>query len=220
MIVTYSNECDVFQSSEHNLVYIPILKNAHTWAEKFISKNFDMNFSLRKTNKNYESLLKDKITIVILRDPWLRWLSGITQYFIHSESVNFLDDSVFQKTIKDVICFDEHTTLQLPNLIGVDKNNAVFFKCDRNLESNMNLFSKFWFNKEAVSVGTHQVMNENPDKVKIYNKIKEIVKNDNELHERIQHYYAMDYGLISDVSHRFFDNKTIAYYNTLKAKYD
>lgn len=220
MIVSYAHECAGLQSSEHNLVYFPILKNAHTWAEKFFSTNFNMNTEIRKTTENSSVVLKDKVVLVILRDPLLRWLTGATQYFIDSKSVKLLDDPTFQNTIKDVVRFDDHTSVQLLNLMGVDIDKAVFFNCNPQLEENINLFSKFWFGKDTVSVGSHQVMTDNPNKIVIYNKLKNIAKNDSNLLKQIQSFYAMDYKLISTVSDRFFDKNTMEYYNTLRKMYD
>lgn len=220
MIINYSHECVGLQSSEHNLIYFPILKNAHTWAEKFVSANFNMNIEVHKNTENYETVLKDKVVLVILRDPLLRWLSAVTQYFIESDTVQLLDNTVYQQSIKDIICFDDHSNIQVLNLLGINTDNCVFFRCDDQLEENMNLFSKFWFNKETVSVGKHQVMIDNPDKVVIFNKLKNIARNDVELLKRIREFYAMDYKLISSFGDRFIDKKVPVYYNMLKEKYD
>jgi len=220
VIITYPTDYSGFQSSENNLVYFPIPKNAHTWAEKFFAQNFSMDKVIQKTTENSEIVLKDTINIVILRDPLLRWLSGITQYLIDSPTIDLLDDKLFQTAITDALCFDDHTGLQIVNLLGIDTERAVFFNCDKNLEENMNTFSKFWFNKETVSVGSHQVMTENPEKVAIYNKIKTIARNDSELLKRIQHFYAPDYGLFNKVKSRFFDKNIPECYNRMKEIYD
>jgi len=217
MIITYPTQYGGFESDDHNLVYFPINKNAHTWAEKFFEKNFNMDKKIIKTTENSESILKDKISIVILRDPLLRWLSGITQYLIDSPTLELLDNSLFQQAIKDALCFDNHTGLQIVNLLGIDTDKTIFFNCDKHLEDNMYEFSRLWFGKISVSVGQHQVLTQNPDKVIIYNKIKEIVKNDSLLIKRIRDFYAPDYKIFSEV--KFFNQQNISFYKNLKEVY-
>lgn len=218
MIVTYPTRYGGLQSDDHNLVYFPINKNAHTWAEKFFKQNFSMDKEIIKTTENADTILQNKINIVILRDPLLRWLSGITQYLIDSTTIELLDNSIFQQALKDVVCFDNHTGLQIVQLLGIDTEHTVFFNCDKQLEENMYEFSRIWFEKESVSVGQHQVLAQNPNKVIIYNKIKNIVRNDSLLIKRIRDFYAPDYNLFSMV--RFFNKQSINYYKNMKEIYD
>lgn len=194
------------RAKEYDLIYIPLLKNAHTWGEKFFSHNFGCTETVFITKNNTE-LYKDSKIIVIIRDPVDRWISALAQYLSEFDNADsMLDNLLIKKLITDGVIFDNHARPQLYNLIGLPKKQTVFFWCDDHLEKHINLYSLKVFNKPAESVGEHNRNSQNPAKVILYSKIKDMVNTDQELYNKLKSYYSMDYNLIKQINHRTFYN--------------
>jgi len=84
--------------------------------------------------------------IVILRDPYSRWLTGIGEYFKlyfeEKEKVfEYLDNPLTLHLLANQVAFDDHTVSQLYFLQNVPLEKCVFFKQDHNL--NLKLFAYF-----------------------------------------------------------------------------
>jgi len=189
-------------SAEYNLIYVPILKNAHTWGEKFFSHNLSCNENVY-ISKDNAKLYKDKKFAVILRDPVDRWISALAQYLVEFDNnVELLDDPLIKKLITDGLVFDRHAVPQRYDLIGLDENRTVFFMCDDNLEKNVNLLSLAFFKKPTESVGELNRYTDNLNKQLLYTKIKNMVFQDPVLLEKIKQYYVMDYTIIAQAKNR------------------
>ena len=192
-----------FHSKEHNLVYVPILKNAHMWGLSFFSLNFGCSEPVVIQEKNFK-LFEDSIFLVILRDPIDRWISALTQYLIiaFEDPVKILDDLIIKKLITDGIIFDNHAKLQLDELIGIDEQKIVCFRCDENLEKNISNFSLINFNTPTASVGhlsNFNVSAYNDTTQFLYPKIKNMVYEDVEIMNKLKRFYAKDYLLIDNL---------------------
>jgi len=207
-------QCTIYgkYSAEYNLIYVPILKNAHTWGEKFFSHNLSCNEDVYISKDNAE-LYKDKKFAVILRDPVDRRISALAQYLVEFDNnVELLDDPLIKKLISDGLVFDRHAGSQRYDLIGLDETRTVFFMCDDNLEKNVNLFSLAFFKKPTESVGELNRYTDNLNKQLLYTKIKNMVFQDSVLLEKIKQYYVMDYTIISQAKNRIV-NRTIDKFN-------
>lgn len=204
-MIEYQYSLHGIHSSENNLIYIPILKNAHMWGEKFFSHNFDCNETIYITPVNVE-LYKDKKFVVILRDPIDRWIAAMSQYLVEFDNpVELLDNVLIKKLITDGINFDVHARPQRYDLIGLDEKRTVFFMCDEKLENNVNLFSSLAFKKPTEYVGEHNRNNQNPAKTILYPKIKNMVEQNTILHNRLKEFYSIDYTLIEEVKGRIIN---------------
>lgn len=202
-MIEYQYRLYGISSNEHNLIYIPLLKNAHSWGEKFFSHNFGCNEDVYIGPNNIE-LYKDKRFAVILRDPIDRWISAITQYLVDlNTNVEVLDDPFIYKLIKDGVMFDDHARPQRYDVIGLDDRRTAFFMCDDKLEFNLNIFSLALFNKRVKPVGEINRHYNNSAKKLLYPKIKNIVEQDKVLMDKLKTFYDMDYVLIEQLGHRF-----------------
>ena len=100
-------EC--MSSPNTDLMYINIPKNASSWT-KLNCKDWGWEFF------NYHSdNLYHKHSLIVLRDPVDRWLSGIAEYFfLYHKNLDFAHISrPFLDLIFDRVAFDDHTEKQI-----------------------------------------------------------------------------------------------------------
>jgi len=76
--------------------------------------------------------------IVVMRDPYDRWLSGMAEYFGEyfddSESVfEYLDNPLTKHLISQQVAFDDHTESQLFFLQNVPLHKCIFFRQEEGL---------------------------------------------------------------------------------------
>lgn len=201
-MIDFLSRLDGIYSNEYNLIYIPVLKNAHSWGKQFFSHNFNCNEKVYIGSENI-NLYKDKKFVVILRDPIERWISAVTQYLLNFDNpVEMLDNPVIFKLITDGIVLDVHAIPQRHDLIGLDDSKTIFFMCDENLERNVNLFSLAFYKKPTESVGNYNRHIDNEQKTFLYPKIKNMVLQDSTLLNKLKEFYLMDYALIAHVKSR------------------
>jgi hypothetical protein len=108
-----------------DLMYVYIPKNASSWTKPNL-KDWGWEFY------NYRLDNLDKHSLVILRDPVDRWLSGIAEYltlYYPNMQVPFNETT---ELIFDRITFDDHTEKQVYFIEGLDPGRITFFKCDEN----------------------------------------------------------------------------------------
>ena len=103
----------------------------------------------RPVTNEVEMLDVDSINkiIVILRDPYSRWLTGIGEYFkLYFEGkenvFEYLDNPLTLHLLANQVAFDDHTISQLYFLQNVPLEKCVFFKQDHSLNSK--LFAYFY----------------------------------------------------------------------------
>jgi hypothetical protein len=210
-MIEYQYRLHGIHSSENNLIYIPILKNAHMWGEKFFSHNFGCNETVYISADNIE-LYKDKKFIVILRDPIDRWISAMAQYLVEFDNPDdLLDNVLIKKLITDGINFDAHSRPQLYDLIGLDIKKTVVFMCNDELENNVSLFSSVVFKKPTESIGEHNRNSESILKKTLYPKIKNMVEQNISLQNKLKTFYSIDYTLIKQLQSRIIDSHTNKY---------
>jgi|688.fasta_scaffold574623_1 hypothetical protein len=139
---TYS-ECHWNENIQN--IYVPIPKNASTNIRAAI-KNSDFQ-SIVFLDKMQQ--LKPQSTVVVLRDPIDRWISGITTYLnlyvIKKNNVlNFLKEIKKDKNFLDLlfekITFDDHTEKQIYFLQPFDKSQCTFFYIDDKIEFRLTQF--------------------------------------------------------------------------------
>lgn len=133
-------------SPDRKFFIFKIPKNAST----FLVKNLT---ELNWEHANYGEFAHEK-TIVILRDPVERWVSGIVEYlFLYHENVlgnlanpfNYeyfplLGEKLGLSLIFEKIVFDDHTERQCCFLKNIDISNTIWFKFDNDLNRNLSTF--------------------------------------------------------------------------------
>lgn len=182
--------------------YINIPKNASSflretfkdtgWKHMHLGMNMDIDAS-----------------IVVLRDPIERWITGIAQHITTNilgenfGSTHYLenDNELVQRLIFDQVVFDDHTEQQSWFLEPFDLDRAVFFYCDRNLSKNMDAYFNNRFqltNRPYVNVSQDQFDNAN-----LVEHFKKLVYNNKDYQNQLRSYFVRDYDLIQSV--KFYD---------------
>lgn len=174
----------------NNIFYVPIPKNAssnlretlinHDW----LHDNFIDNIHLT----NYTS-------IVVLRNPIDRWVSGINQYFhLYHPNIKSLSSDLLS-VICNKIIMDDHTEKQTYFCNGLDISTSVFFEFNNNLSNNLNhyfagkiTFKPFSFINQLST---------------IEQQLKQCLTD--KLIKKIKTIYECDYDLISQT--RFYDTR-------------
>lgn len=183
-------------SKASKLLYINIPKNASTWAKDYFvfGYNWD-NFS----NFAKYNLLKNFHKIVILRDPYERWLSGISTYIMRD--VHYLQmTKEVMKLITTKIEFDEHTKPQTNFLNGIDTSDCTFFRVDHSLDKDIQNFMDY--KKQVKSDRFHMVKSLNRNELEHINFRTALInytKDNKEFMDRLEEYYKDDYNLMNRV---------------------
>lgn len=132
-------QCIVNNAQTRILVNIP--KNASVSITDLLVNNLDWHHS------NFHTMpgLETKKSLIFLRDPIDRWLSGICEYFYRNyEQLGYSSLADVAETISPAmvelifnrVAFDEHTEKQVYFLEGLDLNQATFFRVDECLVDN------------------------------------------------------------------------------------
>jgi len=198
-----------FTSSIYNYAYIPIPKNASVWATSYFKTVLkwreDYDEAIRQidnTNFKYWSSLKNHRKIVILQDPFKRWISGITEFATSVlPNINVDNEELVNFLIKH-LDFDDHTTPQVNFIHNLVTDDIDFFKLDENLESNLNNYLVERIPCEYVVIPNdlykHNTTDVSP-KYFLQNKIKSIINDDPSIKQRIINYYWGDYLLLDSI---------------------
>ena len=148
-------------------------------------------------------------TVVVLRDPIERWVTGIAQHITSNilgkdfGSTHYLenDNELVQRLIFDQVVFDDHTEQQSWFLEPFNLEKAVFFYCDSNLSKNLDTYFNNRFqltNKPHVNVSQDQFDNAN-----LVEHFKKLVYNNKDYQNQLRSYFVRDYNLIHSV--KFYD---------------
>lgn len=178
------------------LVYINIPKNATEWMKQTF-KGKGSNFYKTPIPEDYQF-------VVILRDPYKRWISGLSEFIkrystIPATNITFWTQLDTLKLLSESGATDEHTELQ-SRFIDDYKNRTTFFRCDNNLATNI----KHWSDENNLNltpsdspkhqtVGIHLKLSEQIEEsinknVAIRNKILKYLKDDIDLYNSVQYY--------------------------------
>lgn len=181
-----------------NLGYIPIPKNASSFMREWVAANFNWT-----TTYDYGIAPKDQY-IVILRDPFERWLAGVAQYMPKEHNyLNLTNDKILRFVCKHVE-FDEHTKLQVDFLRGLDTKNIIFFPFNKNLSILLKNYCKN--NKlldNYIDVPFINVSNHDTLKFKFKTALRDFLHKNPEYVDSIKKYYEADYKLLSTIKFAF-----------------
>jgi hypothetical protein len=193
---------EVFAASVNKTghMYLPILKNAHSWATKLLETN------LQFVNKKYFPREHAQFVkfIIILRDPIERWIAGAAEYLSNYDPTvcrEFVSNDNFMKLICDIGRLDLHTSRQLDVFFDIDIKQCVFFKCDSTLESTMHHFIKTVSKRDSVIPSNHYNMIEDGSESKriAYHALTERLQ-DKEYFDRVNKYVLPDVKLLEYIT--------------------
>jgi hypothetical protein len=199
-----------YVSSNYPIVYIPITKNAHTWATSYFSDILHWQMKHDECMRVYDSLawhinstIQYHKKIVILRNPIGRWMSGIVQYFYtHFDDDVEITDHIINYLFSK-IHFDEHTLPQINFLHNLELASIDFFDMDDNLEVKLNDYLKNQITNEYVPIPITLHKNKTSSKMiqdkKLYAIIRKNVTYNRNLRQKIHDFYKQDYELLESI---------------------
>ena len=173
-----------------DLMYINIPKNASTWI-KSVLENLNWEYY------NYHTDHLNKPSIVVLKDPIERWLSGISEYmYLYHSNIDItnLSESFFD-IIFDRISFDDHTEKQILFLENVDLNTCTFFHSNNTLKNKIGQF----LNQDFNNYPDKHVTKDDPARSKFRELFLHALNNNSKYKHQLESYYETDYNLINSV---------------------
>lgn len=202
-----------YVSKLYPVAYIPIMKNASTWAKLYFENmlKWEMNHDdcarlLDSTAYNLISTLKWHRKIVILRDPIERWITGILQYIVtyypnfDYKQVN--DDSLIEYLFTKIY-FDEHTLPQVNFLHNQNIDSIDFFNLDNNLSFNLQRYLSDKIPSEFIPIPDDLYKNStDTNKMQIDLDLRERLRTfvaNPYYKNKLVKFYRDDYELISNV---------------------
>jgi hypothetical protein len=198
-------------SDNYPLVYIPICKNASTWATNYFSNVLKWKMQGDDCIKIYNhnawqifSALKYHRKIIILRDPIDRWISGIVQYaYTYFPDEYEMNDTMIEYFFSKIY-FDHHTFPQVNFIHNLKIKTCDFFIMNEQLEYNINHYLQKNIPLEYQPIPSTLEKNETKNKSTLdnvlYNKLRQIILSDNNYKNKIQQFYKLDYELINGVT--------------------
>lgn len=177
-----------------NLVYVPILKNAHTSLNLFFKE-----YGFKKKYKNSTLIPDTKKCIIILRDPIERWKSGLLENLAYKSHITTnISDEILTRAVNYPFV-DPHTLGQTFFLKNLCFEQCVFFKLDTNLEINLNNYLSKYYGANHYKLEKIRDANFDPFKLKIKPYIENFLDNNPEYMTKLKNIYKLDYILIDDV---------------------
>jgi hypothetical protein len=187
--------------SPEGVFYLNIPKNASTYLSNILLSNGWQHHTLGDSSH----LVRQ--SIVVLREPVERWISGFATYCSswvlgpNYGSDHFVEDynDLTERLIFDNLVFDDHTTPQsrfvdqLPILM-----HTTYFELNRDTVSNISQYLNCNLN---VSVVDANVSEDHYDQKQISKFIRSRLTNRPDLIERINEQYANDFNLIDSVQY-------------------
>jgi hypothetical protein len=151
-------------NDEHKLFWVKIPKCAHTYMDRHLSKH--MLWRPADLNSDYDKITRDYRGIVILRNPFERWISGATTFvnrYSEYKKIQGIDFDDYQNDIRELkkyfgkktiikdifvdwminnMLFDFHGLPQSWYLYPTNLNNCTFFYMHDKLGSDLNKYFK------------------------------------------------------------------------------
>ena len=125
-------KCHTLPNSPWFWVNIP--KNASSFTQTLFAHELDW-----EPYNYFDMDTSDKTSIVVLRDPIERWISGIAEY-INLYHKNFDFNQVNNQMLAwifDRVAFDDHTDAQIYFIQGIDFQKTIWFKCGMDFENKL-----------------------------------------------------------------------------------
>jgi hypothetical protein len=195
-------QCMVATNPE--LLYVHIPKNASTWSKTQLSP-----LGFEADNYLLNPDLVKKPTLVILRDPVERWISGISWYMTlnHQDLLEPCEtDTKIRSTILSImttrVVMDPHTIPQSVFLQGIDFFNTTFIMVRHNNDDYRENFSQFFKKELGIDNFFDQapfqhVAEGNPTQSRWVNIFQSAL--DDDYIKKIQKFYQEDIQLINKI---------------------
>jgi hypothetical protein len=188
--------------STTGIFYLNIPKNASTYLTNLFLAN-----GWQHSDVNNKNIVR---SIVVLRDPVERWISGFATYAASwllgsgYGSDHFRDDynQLTERMIFDQIVFDDHTTEQVKYISQLSMP-ITYFKLNHSLGLNLETFldSKLGLNNPIAA----NVSDDNYDTKMIAKHMRYCIEQDPMLRAKLIHRYQADYNLIRTANYYYYD---------------
>jgi hypothetical protein len=188
------------------ICYLNIPKNASTFLKENLIKH-----EWRMLHNSARILRRQTTnTIIVLRDPIRRWLTGIAQHITTNlfgkdfGSTHFLEQAndLVNRILIDQVAFDDHTEQQSWFIEEFREFlvSPVYFYCDEHLNKNLD----HWFTAKGLDYNLQQqeyvnVSENNYDNKNLVDYFQQLVYNNTMYEIHLAEYYQRDYDLISSV---------------------
>lgn len=186
-------------------IFIPIPKNASSHTEVILENQCDIGI---EDNFILNQGLLSKKKIVVLREPYSRYISGLLEYLyrakIKHDQVDF--DDLFKK-----FTFDEHTSLQVDFLKDIDTDSCIFLKLGSNYSIDLSHLIQHKLHVDQKFPGKnfkgfkYNKTIDSPKKIAMLNRLTEYLDNHEEIMLSLKEYLIPDYNLLNSV--RFYNNR-------------
>lgn len=191
-------------SPNQDIFYLNIPKNASTYLTNVLKVNNWSHWNILENNKSIKS------SIVFVRDPVDRWISGFATYAaLHLfgygyGSDHFINDynDLSKRIIFDQIIFDDHTDFQVKYITQILDYNPVFFRYNENLIQQITSFLGYDLNTTVTVDANHS--ESNFDTKQISQFMKKQINCNLDLKARVIQHYNKDYEFINSIE--FYNN--------------
>lgn len=182
-----------------DIFYLNIPKNASTYITNVLKENNWLHWNILD---NPDTIKK---TLVIIRDPVDRWVSGFATYAaLHLfgrgyGSDHFLEDfnALAERIIFDQVIFDDHTDYQVNYIQQILNYKPIYFRYNKNIIEQINSFLGYDLNTN-VDVDNN-ASEANYDTAQISNFIKKLINDKPDLRARLILKYNRDYEFINSI---------------------
>ena len=182
-----------------DIFYLNIPKNASTYLSNIFRENGWLHWNILDDSSTI------KKTLVVLRDPVDRWISGFATYAaLHLfgpgyGSDHFVEDftALSEKIIFDQIIFDDHTDYQVKYVQQIVNHSPIYFRYNKNIISQINSFLGYDLN---TNVDVDNNANEsNYDTAQVSRFVKNLIETKPDLRARLVLAYHKDYEFINSI---------------------
>jgi hypothetical protein len=190
-----------------NYIFIPIPKNASSYTKRIWELQCGMTTKI-PDNFITNPIQLSKKKIVVLREPYERYISGLLEYLyraqISCDQVDF--DDLFK-----TFAFDGHTSLQVQFLEGIDTDTCIFLKFGSSYSNDLTHLIQHKLHRNQKFPGgeftgwRYNRTSTRPEKVAMLDKLTEYLDNHEEVVLSLKEYLIPDYNLFNNV--QFYNNR-------------
>ena len=191
-----------YVANEQSWMYIPIEKNVSKIVRSMCQTQGFGEHNFHQLN------LYNVPSLVILRDPLERWVSGLVEYLLLvdinvRQPLNNLERlKISPEIVREQIVFDAHTFPQSWFLQGLASRRDFILFDESKKSQFVEIVSKYFSQKGLVTKPSIDyayqppVSDQKRELTKFYN---DLLNNDQSFKEKIKNFYAQDYDLIDSV---------------------
>lgn len=199
------------QSSRYQTSYLHIPVCASSWGKTV--------FSLAGFQTDYHCRIpQDYRTIVFLRDPIERWLSGLATWLTyrlpqHTSIEQVRDNQFALDVLFDSIRQDDHTERQRFFLHDLDKTNMTFWWIDAGFRQSFTRYFLQTFGTDISHCHPDHVTTLEGGKLIPRNYFKTVMENNTIYLNRVKEYFYEDYQLIKTTPFSNANRPLMSYYD-------